>query len=188
MAKVQAAETAIGEATALLDAVDATQQALAQSETQLDASIVAVQQDITQARAALSAGKGTERAADVDRAAQLLGQAQTLAAATPLDVVGATRAATEANCVIDGVLAGIQAADAAAQRNAAAAQAAYANASASVAQANALIAANGSIGRRSAGTHPGGGGAAVPRARPVIDGDGPSDRSAGVTDRGCPGR
>ncbi len=150
VAKVQAAETAIGEATALLDAVDATQQALAQSETQLDTSIVAVQQDITQARAALSAGKGTERAADVDRAAQLLGQAQTLAAATPLDVVGATRAATEANSVIDGVLAGIQAADAAAQRNAAAAQAAYANASASVAQANALIAANGSsaAGRR----------------------------------------
>ncbi len=99
--QVQAAETTITEATAQLDAVDATQAALTQNETQLTASIAAVQQDVTQARAALSAGKGTDRAADVDRAAALLAQAQALAAATPLDVVGATRAATEANTVVD---------------------------------------------------------------------------------------
>ena len=140
--KVQVAETAITEASAQLDAVDATQTALAQGEAQLTASIAAVQQDVTQARAALSAGTGTDRAADVDRAAALLTQAQQLASATPLDVVGATRAATEANTVIDSVLAGVQAAAAATQRNAAAAQAAYANASASVAQALALIAAD----------------------------------------------
>ena len=118
------------------------QAALAQSETQLTASIAAVQQDVTRRSGRAERGQGTDRPPDVDRAAALLAQAQQLAGATPLDVVGATRAVTEANTVIDSVLAGVQAADAAAQRNAAAAQAAYANASASVAQANALIAAD----------------------------------------------
>jgi len=151
--QVQAAETALTEATAQLDAVDATQAALDQGETQLAASIAAVQQDVTQARAALSAGTGTERAADVDRAAALLGQAQQLASVTPLDVVGATRAVTEANTLIDSVLAGVQASEAAVQRNAAAAQAAYANAVASVAQASALVAADsGSAAGRQART------------------------------------
>ena len=141
--RVAEAETAITEASAQLDAVDATQKALALNETELTASIAAVQQDVTQAHGPRSAaGTGTDRAADVDRAAALLTQAQQLAAATPLDVVGATRAVTEANTVIDSVLAGVQEAEAAAQRNTAAAQAAYANASASVAQANALIAAD----------------------------------------------
>ena len=112
MKQVQAAETALTEATAQLDAVDATQAALDQGETQLAASIAAVQQDVTQARAALSAGTGTERAADVDRAATLLSQAQQLASVTPLDVVGATRAVTEANTLIDSVLAGVQASEA----------------------------------------------------------------------------
>lgn len=147
---VQQAESAIADATQLLDAVDATQKSLADGEAQLTTSIAAVQQDITQARAAIAAGKGTERAADVERAAQQLAQAQTLAAATPLDVVGATRATTEANTTIDAVLAGIQEADAAVQRNASAAQVAIANANASVAQANALVAAAGgsAAGRR----------------------------------------
>jgi len=140
--KVQEAETAIAEAAAQLDAVDQSQTALAQGETQLGASIAAVQLDITNARAALAAGKGTDRAAEVDKAAALLTTAQAMAGATPLDVVGATRAATEANSIIDGVLAGIQAGDAAVARNAAAAQAAFANATASVTQANALIGAN----------------------------------------------
>ena len=140
--KVQEAETAIAEATAQLDAVDQSQTALAQGEAQLGASIAAVQLDITNARAALAAGKGTDRAAEVDKAAALLTTAHALAGATPLDVVGATRAATEANSVIDGVLAGIQVGDAAVARNAAAAQAAFANATASVTQARALIGAN----------------------------------------------
>ena len=61
VAKVQEAEVAIGEATALLDAVDATRISLADGEVQLTASITAVQQDITQARAALSAGKGADQ-------------------------------------------------------------------------------------------------------------------------------
>ncbi len=150
VAKVQEAETAIGEATALLDAVETTRASLSDGEVQLTASIAAVQQDITQARTALSAGKGVERAAEVDRAEQLLAGAQTAAAATPLDIVAATRAVTEANTVIDGVLAGVQAADAAVARNQAAAQAALANATASVAQANALIAGSGvsEAGRR----------------------------------------
>ncbi len=149
---VQQAENAIKESGALLDAIDETQRSLTTGETELAVSITAVQQDISQARAAMSAGKAAERGADVERAARLLQQAQQLALVTPLDLVAATRAVTEANTTIDGVLDGIQAIDAAAQRNAAAAQTAIANASASVAQANALIGAYGATaaGRRAA--------------------------------------
>ncbi|MET0772659.1 MAG: hypothetical protein ABWZ82_06225 [Candidatus Limnocylindrales bacterium] len=148
--KVQETETAIAEAKALLDAVDATRADLTSGEAELGASLSAVDQDIAQARSAISAGNAAERAGEVDRAAALLGQARQLASGTPIDLVGATRAVTEANTAIDAVLAGIQAADAAAQRNAATAQAAFSNASASVAQARGLLSAYGAsaAGRR----------------------------------------
>ena len=166
--------------------MDATQTTLTQNETDLAASITAVQQDVTQARTALSAGKAADRAPDVDRAAALLAQAQALAAATPLDVVGATRAATEANTVIDAVLAGIQEADAAVQRNAAAAAAAYANASASVAQANALIGGGQRLGREPTRQD-----APVAEAQQYLaraqslHGHRSRDRGPGIADRGC---
>jgi hypothetical protein len=150
VARVQEAETAVAEAKALLDAVDQTRQDLAQGETDLQASLAAVDQDIAQARSAIAAGKAPERSGEVERAATLLARARELAGATPVDLVGATRAATEANTAIDAVLAGIQEADAAAQRNASAAQAAIANASASVSQAQGLLTAYGATaaGRR----------------------------------------
>ncbi|MEZ4596280.1 MAG: hypothetical protein R3C32_05180 [Chloroflexota bacterium] len=148
--RVQEAETAVAEAKALLDAVDQTKQDLAKGETDLQTSMAAVDQDIAQARSALAAGKSPERGGEVERAATLLAKARELATATPVDLVAATRAATEANTAIDAVLAGIQQVDAAAQRNAAAASAAIANASASVSQAQGLLEAYGSsaAGRR----------------------------------------
>jgi hypothetical protein len=148
--RVQEAETGIAEAKALLDAIDQTKQDLAKGETELQASIAAVDQDIAQARSALAAGKAPERSGEVERAATLLAKARELAAATPVDLVAATRAATEANTAVDAVLAGIQEVDAAAQRNAATAQAAIANASASVSQAQGLLSAYGATaaGRR----------------------------------------
>jgi hypothetical protein len=150
VSKVQEAETAIAEAKALLDAVDATKADLTSGEAELTASLSAVDQDIAEARSAIAAGKATERASEVDRAAALLASARQLAAATPVDLVGATRAVTEANTAVDAVLAGIQEADAAAQRNAATAHAAFSNASASVAQARGLLSAYGATaaGRR----------------------------------------
>lgn len=152
VASVQQAESAIKEAGTLLDAIEETQRQLATGETELTASIAAVQQDITQGRAAISSGKAADRAADVERAAALLTQAQQSASTTPLDLVAATRAVTEANTTIDAVLEGVQAADQAAQRNAVAAQTAIANAAASVAQANGLLGAYGATaaGRRAA--------------------------------------
>ena len=150
VSKVVAGETAVREATALLDAIDQTRHQLAKGESDLEASMAAVDQDIASARAAIQAGHGVERSAEVERAAGLLAKARELAAAQPVDVVGATRMATEANTAIDAVAAGIQATDAAAQRNAAAAQAAIANATASVSQAQGLLAAYGAsaAGRR----------------------------------------
>jgi hypothetical protein len=150
VAKAQEGETAIHEATALLDAVDQTRDQLAKGESDLQASISAVDQDVTAARAAIQAGRGVERSAEVESAAALLAKARELASAQPVDLVGATRAATDANTAIDAVAAGIQAADAQAQRNAAAAQAAIANATASVSQAQGLIAGYGAsaAGRR----------------------------------------
>jgi hypothetical protein len=148
--RVQDAETATAEAKALLDAIDQTKTQLSSGESELQASIAAVDQDIAQARTAMAGGTGPDRSAEVERAATLLAKARDLASATPIDMVGATRAATEANTAIDAVLAGIQAADVAAQRNAAAAQAALSNAAASVAQAQGLLDAYGSTaaGRR----------------------------------------
>ncbi|MFN8519303.1 MAG: hypothetical protein U0667_07925 [Chloroflexota bacterium] len=150
VSKVQEAETAIAEAKALLDAVDQTKTDLAKGETDLEASIAAVDQDIAQARSAIAGGKAVERSGEVERATTLLAKARQLAAATPIDLVAATRAATEANTAIDAVLAGIQEVDAAAQRNAATAQAAIANAAASVSQAQGLLNAYGATaaGRR----------------------------------------
>lgn len=150
VSRVQEAETAIAEAKALLDAVDRTREDLSKGETELQASLAAVDQDIAQARSAIAAGKAAGRSGEVERAATLLVQARQLASTTPTDLVAATRAATEANTAIDAVLAGIQEADAAAQRNASTAQAAIANASASVSQAQGLLDAYGSTaaGRR----------------------------------------
>lgn len=150
VSRVQEAETAIAEVKALLDAIDQTKADLAQGEVDLEASLSAVDQDIAQARSAMAAGKAPERSGEVERAATLLAKARELAAATPIDVVAATRAATEANTAIDAVLAGIQEVDAAAQRNVATAQAAISNAAASVSQAQGLLNAYGATaaGRR----------------------------------------
>jgi hypothetical protein len=150
VSKVQEAETAMAEGTALLDAIEHTRDQLATGEAELQASLAAVDQDVAKARAAIAAGKGAERSAEVERAAGLLVTARELASATPMDLVAATRAVTEANTVIDAVVEGIEAADEAAQRNAATAQAAIANASASVAQAQGLLSAYGAsaAGRR----------------------------------------
>ena len=150
VSRVQEAETATAEAKALLDAIDQTRTQLGSGETELQASMAAVDQDIVQARSAIAGGQGAERSGEVERAAGLLAKARELASAAPIDLVAATRAMTEANTAIDAVLAGFQAADVAAQRNAATAQAAISNAAASVAQAQGLLDAYGSsaAGRR----------------------------------------
>ena len=98
--EVRDAETALTEAAALLDAVDATRTSIEELGAKIGAEIAAIQQDIAQAQAAVASGKGAEHQAAVESAAGLIAQAQQAMAAAPPDVMAASRLATEANGIV----------------------------------------------------------------------------------------
>ncbi len=149
--KARIAQSALAEAGTLLDAVGNTSMALDDMASKLPALISHVETDVSQAQSIINAGTAPERRPDLDRAAASLARAKQLAAATPLDVMAAYRQATDANTMVDGVLAGIAQVRQAQARAVAAAQAAIQTATTSVAQAGATIsgfASTSAVGRR----------------------------------------
>jgi uncharacterized membrane protein YgcG len=140
--KVRDAETALTEATTLLDAVETTRASIEELSAKIGSEIAAIQQDIAQAQAAVASGKGAEHQRAVESAAALIARAQQALSASPPDIMGASRLATEANTTVDAALAAIQEKEVAAQRAAVAAQTAISTAAASIAQASAFVNGN----------------------------------------------
>lgn len=135
------AERVLGEATALLDAIDRQVGAVSDARGRLDPELTAAQQDIASARAALN-GKTADPALaqKIVDAERLLAQARQEAGTSAPDVIGALRDAQAAHQAADAILAGIRDAQAQQARQAAALASAIRTAEASVAGANDFIA------------------------------------------------
>lgn len=103
---IRDAQGAIGEATALLDAVERLSASLDDANTRLPDELAAAATDVASARQAVSVGAPRpdqqQKAADAEA---FLAAAQKAAAATPPDVLDAFKNATQANATADAVVA-----------------------------------------------------------------------------------
>lgn len=145
----RAAQDALAQASALLDAIERLATALDEARVRLPAEIQAAAVDVERARAAVAGGRvdpaGQEKVVEAER---LLAVARTESASATPDVVIALKQALQANATADEVLAGVREAEERRAREAAVLTAALRSAEMSVTQAADFIAARrGGVGR-----------------------------------------
>jgi uncharacterized membrane protein YgcG len=140
----RAAQEAVAQANALLDAVEHLAAALDDAQAKVADEIAAADADLAQARQAAQSGQttaaGAGSTADLDKAAALLGSAREAAGASAPDPIAALKSAQAAHASADQALTGIR--DAAAQRarSQATYDSAHQSAATSITQARAFVA------------------------------------------------
>lgn len=134
-AAARAAQAALAQAAALLDAIERMAASLDQARDRLEAECRAAAEDVTAARAALRAQPDAQLASRLDDAEAKLATARQEAGAPTPDVLAAFVAAQQAHAAADQALAGIREAATQRARQEAALQAALTSAQASVTHA-----------------------------------------------------
>jgi uncharacterized membrane protein YgcG len=117
--EVRDATQAVAEATALLDALEGAARELAAARGRLDAELQEAATDIAAARDAIDRSPSAEHEVRLAEASATLDEARRLAAAVPVDVLGALRRADMAESIADELVAGARQADEARRRQAA---------------------------------------------------------------------
>jgi hypothetical protein len=107
----RAAQLALGQATALYDAIANQDKAVADARQQLPTEIAAAEADLNAAKAAVDQGRVGASADQVVRAQALLDSARREASAPKPDVLAGLKFAGEANAAADAILEGVRAAE-----------------------------------------------------------------------------
>ena len=113
--QARAAENALTDADTLLAAIDATAKGLAEMTARLAAAMAEEHADLAKAEQAVASGRAKGKEQQLADAKARLAQAAQLSGATPPDVAGATRLVTEADALLDQVMADVERAAASAQ-------------------------------------------------------------------------
>jgi len=130
-AAVRDAQQALGEASALLEAIDTLAAAMQEAQSKLATQLPIAEADIRGARAALRDGMPPELTQRVAQAEQSLAEARRLASSARPDVLAAYRLGVEAEAIADDVLRATQEAEEARRRERAIAESAVASAESS---------------------------------------------------------
>jgi len=106
---VKAAQDALAQASALLDAIDHQAAALTEAQSQLDAALVQAAADVQSAADALNVAADRSQADELAEARSKLAAAESAVSGEGRDAIRAYRLAREAEAAADGVLAAVQA-------------------------------------------------------------------------------
>jgi uncharacterized membrane protein YgcG len=145
----KASQDALGQAIALLDAVDRETAVLAEAESGLDEALAQARADLDAARAAVEGAPSTDQADELAAARAKLDAAEAAAAGSPRDAVLAYQLAREAEAAADEVVAKVREGEERRAKEAAATMAAIRAAELQVDRAEEFVAARRhGVGRR----------------------------------------
>jgi hypothetical protein len=137
--EVREASQAVAETTTLLDAIEAAARELAAARARLDVELQEAATDIASARDSIARDPSAAREARLAEAVAMLDEARRLAAASPVDVLGALRQADTAEAIADELIASARQEDEQRRRQAAALESAITTARAKVEMASGYV-------------------------------------------------